>query len=203
MKEELELELVKKYPKIFQHYKGDPRQTCMAWGMTCGDGWYKLIDMLCFKLSHLSDTHGIQTVADQVKEKFGGLRFYYHLEYANDTLSFADKVGSYLWKIERFIGSKLYKYKLIKEWWAITNLRKRYFKSPTEQIEDLISNAEEDSYHICDVCGLPGKVRGGGWVVTLCDAHWEERLNQRNKDLEEGAKLFDELKKKGSYNFTG
>lgn len=70
MNRELEEKLVKKYPKLFRNYRGDPRQTCMAWGMTCGDGWYNLIDELCSKLEPFGLT------AAQVKEKFGGLRFY-------------------------------------------------------------------------------------------------------------------------------
>ena len=65
----LEKTLVKKYPKIFKNYGGDIRQTCMGWGMTCGKGWFLLIDELCSKLSD-------SAVAEQVKEKFGGLRFY-------------------------------------------------------------------------------------------------------------------------------
>lgn len=70
MKEELELKLVKKYPTLYSQYKGDVRKTCMAWGLTCGDGWYEIIDELSAKL----EPYGV--VAAQVKEKFGGLRFY-------------------------------------------------------------------------------------------------------------------------------
>ena len=70
MKKELELELVKKYPNLYKEYGGDPGKTCMAWGIACGDGWYKLIDELSAKLEPLG------VVAAQVKEKFGGLRFY-------------------------------------------------------------------------------------------------------------------------------
>jgi hypothetical protein len=70
MKEELELELVKKYPNLYKEHGGDPAKTCMAWGIACGDGWYKLIDELSAKLEPLG------VVAAQVKEKFGGLRFY-------------------------------------------------------------------------------------------------------------------------------
>ena len=71
MKKELELELVNKYPSIFQQYGGDMRQTCMHWGFECGDGWFKVIDELCARLSKFDDVQ-----AAQVKEKFGGLRFY-------------------------------------------------------------------------------------------------------------------------------
>lgn len=70
MKEELELKLVKQYPTLYSKYKGDMRETCMAWGLTCGDGWYEIIDELSSKL----EPYGV--VAAQVKEKFGGLRFY-------------------------------------------------------------------------------------------------------------------------------
>jgi hypothetical protein len=70
MKKELELELVKKYPNLYKDYGGDPRVTCMHWGFSHGDGWYKIIDELSAKL----EPFGV--VAAQVKEKFGGLRFY-------------------------------------------------------------------------------------------------------------------------------
>jgi len=66
----LEIVLVKKYPKIFKDYGGDMRKTCMAWGLACGRGWFLLLDELCSKLK------GHDVTARQVKEKFGGLRFY-------------------------------------------------------------------------------------------------------------------------------
>ena len=59
----------------------------MAWGFECGDGWYGIIDTLCseiqnhidWKSKDISDEEkdSLQVVADQVKEKFGTLRFYY------------------------------------------------------------------------------------------------------------------------------
>ena len=81
MKSELELELVKKYPKILRDYKGDKMETCMAWGMECDDGWYDLLDKCMEKLQYFCDlcsNHGneVQVVAAQIKEKFGTLSFY-------------------------------------------------------------------------------------------------------------------------------
>lgn len=70
MKKELELKLVEKYPNLYKEYGGDPRETCMHWGFSHGDGWYDLIEELSEKL----EPFGV--VAAQVKEKFGGLRFY-------------------------------------------------------------------------------------------------------------------------------
>lgn len=49
----------------------------MCWGIDCSDGWYDLIDKLCSHLQFNTDNNSDpQVVASQVKEKFGGLRFY-------------------------------------------------------------------------------------------------------------------------------
>jgi hypothetical protein len=77
MTKELELKLVEKYPQILRDYSGNETKTCMHWGMECGDGWYDLLNDLLEKLDYLSNHSGVQVVADQIKEKFGTLRFYY------------------------------------------------------------------------------------------------------------------------------
>lgn len=89
MNSELDKKLVEKYPKIFRDRFGDPKETLMCWGFDVGDGWYKIIDILCGQIQHHIDwaqeqkeKYGrgegcSQVVAVQVKEKFGGLRFYY------------------------------------------------------------------------------------------------------------------------------
>ena len=71
MRKTLEQKLVKKYPKLFRHYKGDPALTCMAWGCAHSDGWYDILDNLC---EDLSEFKGL--VLAQVKEKFGRLTVY-------------------------------------------------------------------------------------------------------------------------------
>jgi hypothetical protein len=80
MDKELELKLVEKYPKILRDYGGDKRDTCMHWGMECGPGWYDLLDNVMGKLQYMSDKFGPQVIADQIKEKYGTLRFYFGVE---------------------------------------------------------------------------------------------------------------------------
>jgi len=82
MKQELELKLVKKYPKILRDYKGDPMQTCMAWGVDTEEGWFDLLDKCMEKLQYFCDLctrngSSIQVVATQIKEKMSTLSFYY------------------------------------------------------------------------------------------------------------------------------
>lgn len=79
MRQELDDFLVAKYPLIFAERHLPMRETCMCWGFSCGDGWFRLIDTLCSALQGTVERMRPplpQPVAVQVKEKFGGLRFY-------------------------------------------------------------------------------------------------------------------------------
>ena len=81
MKVELENKLFKKYPKIFRQKSLSMNETCMCWGISTGDGWYWLIDNLCDTIQRYIDANKQEQVeAIQVKEKYGGLRFYLNQE---------------------------------------------------------------------------------------------------------------------------
>lgn len=69
-------QLMNKHDSIFRDRDKDMSRTAMCWGLSCGNGWLDLIDELCTKIESYSN--GI--VANQVKEKFGTLRFYYQGE---------------------------------------------------------------------------------------------------------------------------
>lgn len=72
MTPEKEDKLIKRFPTIFRDAGKPPNQSCMAFGMEVGDGWFDLIWDLCEELEKVDPT----AYALQVKEKFGGLRFY-------------------------------------------------------------------------------------------------------------------------------
>ena len=60
-------EVLAQYPKIFAK--------CRT--LAVDDGWLTLLDTLCHRLQYDADHNEFpQVVAIQVKEKFGGLRFY-------------------------------------------------------------------------------------------------------------------------------
>jgi hypothetical protein len=65
------------FPHIFKPNR-PPQQGLMCFGFDCGDGWYDLIYKLCEDITtHLTENPDVNPVeATQVKEKFGGLRFY-------------------------------------------------------------------------------------------------------------------------------
>ncbi len=159
MREELELKLVKKYPIIFKDYKGDMRETCMAWGIATGDGWYDIINDLCQTITKIIGKKDFKVIADQVKEKFGGLRFYYHMDFEPNI--FDGVRGAYA----KFMCHNL---------WGIAynktiEFKKKFYKTIPEKIDDAVTHAEHLSYITCETCGAPGKRRSGGWIRTLCD----------------------------------
>lgn len=141
MRRELDEQLCEKYPKIFRDRNAPMTQTAMCWGFECGDGWYNIINALCFQIqSHIdwrnsqrelllkSNPHNIripdevpQVVAVQVKEKFGTLRF--------------------------------------------------YTDGGNETTDGMIRLAEAMSAVTCETCGAPGQTRGRSWLYTACDLH--------------------------------
>ena len=81
MKPQLEKELLIKYPKLFRQHGLSPQETCMCWGVECGDGWFTLLNTLCHLIRHHVDWKQkkdpeFNVEFSQIKEKFGTLRVY-------------------------------------------------------------------------------------------------------------------------------
>ena len=111
MKKELQDKIFEKYPKLYRQKDLDMRQTAMCWGISCGDGWYNIIDNLSAIIQDRSDWlngEGIHEYRDlpedhvkesieavQVKEKYGGLRFYvnYTDSYIDGAISLAESLS--------------------------------------------------------------------------------------------------------------
>ena len=82
MRDELELKLSQKYPKILNRENVNGRYPYALFGIEAPSGWYDILDDALGKITqHLEDTPLIegkehQFTVFQIKEKFGGLRFY-------------------------------------------------------------------------------------------------------------------------------
>jgi hypothetical protein len=85
MTPKLQNKLYEKYPEIFN-------SNSLQFGIECDDGWYTLIDTLCAVLQNSCNYTNTQIVAVQVKEKFGGLRFYTNdaTDYQEGLINFAE-----------------------------------------------------------------------------------------------------------------
>lgn len=114
MREELQKQLYERWPEIFAQKDWSMQQTCMCWGIDCDDGWYNIIDNLCnriqnhvenenWKIKYKKEKGELpadapnypQIQAVQVKEKYGGLRFYinHHDDYLDGAISMAEAIS--------------------------------------------------------------------------------------------------------------
>lgn len=137
-KKEFEAEMLRLYPNLYKDMYGDMRETCMAWGIEVGPGWWDIIRDLSAKLEaeilKQPEEERQYYKATQIKEKFGGLRW--------------------------------------------------YMSSSTDEMNKLISAAEDQSYKTCEECGQAGEAKGPGWILTLCDVCRKAREDQRKKQKE-------------------
>ena len=182
MREELDKKLVEKYPLIFKDRNKPMNQTAMCWGFSHGDGWYNIIDTLCFLLysnyrqaeeryenlvkwkaeggnypwsggkpitdeeiaeakAKMEEEEKKVPVASQVKEKFGGLRF--------------------------------------------------YVQGAIDEHYNYIRFAESLSYRTCEVCGAPGQYYPFGWHHVACDEHASEEDKENLKEYKRESEDLD------------
>lgn len=84
MNKALDKALVEDFPILYRDRYGDVKETCMAWGFEVRDGWEPVIRRLSAMLEGLNRTGLCTITAVQVKEKFGGLRFYCGVEHTDE-----------------------------------------------------------------------------------------------------------------------
>jgi hypothetical protein len=122
------------YPNMFSQPYG---------GVAVSAGWWPIIESLCANIQSHTDWWNTnrkdrpiveQVVVEQIKEKFGGLRFYY--QGGDDTIA------------------------------------------------GMVRMAESWADHSCEECGVPGNLRHGGWVRTLCDLHEAEHQARKAQNNE-------------------
>jgi len=114
----------------------------ISFGVSCGNGWFKIIDELCALITHalnqFNERHKTQVSLRvvQVKEKFGGLRFYYTWSPGQSGV------------IPEDLSPK------------IDRLKSR--------IEGACQLAENLSLFTCELCGSPAECTTEGWYHTTC-----------------------------------
>lgn len=155
MRAELDRALCAEFPSIFRDRGATMQESCMHWGMDCGDGWHSLIRAVCLYVDNVlvnarsgaiheyRRKHGIDfdaalppevlkaigvddmaVVAEQVKEKYGTLCFYWRGEGLTDAVH--------------------------------------------GQVTGAVDMAELLSGRTCEKCGAPGELYGPGWLATRC-----------------------------------
>jgi hypothetical protein len=178
MKKELDYYLVKKYPEIFADRYGKPTQTAMCWGFDCGDGWFKLINLLCWQIQHHIDS------AKEAHEKALGWQKARDENRLEDIPQWIRNQLSPDYEIEIPPLVSQVRATQVKEKFGSLRF---YVAGGDDVTHALISMAESLSGQTCEICGEAGKMQTGGWIRTLCKKHAEENhYDPKEYDREPG-----------------
>ena len=144
--------LIVKWPRLF-HGKAPPSSDLPA-------GWIGLVDELCADIdSMLTDDAATEFEVTQIKEMFGGLRFYVRSEGEEDIYIDAGSDEGRETIVRRAdVGPA----------------------SVIPRVSKLVEDAMRRSTLTCMTCGEPGQTGTfGGWVATLCERHAAERRERQ------------------------
>jgi len=176
MKQELDELLCKKYPKMMVNRNKDMKETCMCWGFECGDGWYNILDQLMANIQHRIDwkekqrnsTIKYNEMATQAKAGNFELFETYHPSLSQE---YKDRrMGEIVADDLRELPETIPQVTLdqVKEKFGTLRF---YYSGGDDSIDGMVRMAESMSAVTCEECGVPGRIRHGGWISTLCDEH--------------------------------
>ena len=171
MQNELDNRLFDKYPKIFRN----------SHGFEIDNGWYNIVDKLC---------NNIQSHIDWGrKTRSRALRFNRALKraIAGDRTSITN---FYFYKgevpVDHWIGDRINQHIRDEEYREVPEIVQQvvavqvkekfgtlrfYYSGGNEYVSGLVAMAESMSGVTCERCGTLGKLRGRGWIKTLCEQH--------------------------------
>jgi hypothetical protein len=174
MREELDKQLVEKYPLLYRNRYAPMTETAMCWGFSHGDGWYNIINALSYLLC---------SEYEQKKDRYESTKRYFE----ND--------GRWPWTGGKEITAEEVEQKRLEMVEAektvptVSQVKEKfgtlrfYIDGGTKEHYNYIRFAESMSAVTCETCGAPGKTRGHGWYYTACDEHTHE--DDLNEDLSE------------------
>lgn len=195
MNQELQNKLFEKYPKIFGQKDLPMTQTAMCWGISCGDGWYNIIDTLCSFLQGLVDKphEEISMYQEWINEE--RKKNEPRKEYSGGYMpSSEEKIKRYQEHIEeqkKKIIPQLEAAQVKEKYGSLRFYLSGYPVQPEiyARVNAYVKFAESMSYVTCESCGAPGKQQGGHWVFTLCDDCFKKREESMARAVQDSRQL--------------
>lgn len=132
-----------------------------AFGIEAGNGWYQLLYDMCKEIAEVleAEEKTDHIVVDQIKEKFGSLRFYYHFEGMEPGIQAFDFIGQ---GSIRIMPGKDDAY---------------------QKISKIVQKYEDKSKEVCEICGCEGTVRTDlRWIRALCDTCYSKCPERAKKE---------------------
>ena len=176
MKKELDEKLCKDHPKIFAQRNGDMTETAMCWGFDCGDGWYNIINSLCYLIQGHIDWHNSKReraikyneMIKQAQEGDFTLFDAYYAGYKPEVIATTKEniMKHRMWDIDEPMPQVVAEQ--VKEKFGTLRF---YTNATDDYIRGAISMAEAMSLTTCEECGNPGQSNSTGWLRVRCKDH--------------------------------
>lgn len=180
MRDDLNLRLCEKYPKIFVSRNSYLKDTVRYWGFECGDGWFNIIDKLCANIQNRIDFSRKNRSATlrfnrllhrAIKGDIAPLEF--HLSYGKSSVTEGGRtaaaelvrLGEY-----RKVTDAIPQVVAVQVKEKFGELR-FYYDGGDGYIGGMVSMAESMSLVTCETCGNVGKRINASWMYTACEAH--------------------------------
>ena len=193
-----EKKLYKSGKILYKKLKLDSYHGYMKSGFRCGDGWFKPLKKLTIKLEELNKKlrfYKLNIEAEQVKEKFGRLHFYFNLndKYLFNEINVDFKLNkNTIEYVKKNNKTYFCKYFIVKKISFIFNfynkiiniinfiylkLKKDVTKEDQKkyymQVDELIKETEKECYNICEICGCSESednkiIETTGWIRRIC-----------------------------------
>lgn len=161
MQKELDHFLTKRYPEIFKNRNASIQESCMAWGFSCGDGWFNILNTAC----GLIDSH-IKQIEEKNRDNAEYVRKIENNEKVYDWVEKAYKEGKLNQvKVPTFVAQQ------VKEKFGTLRF---YYSGGDDYIDGVVRFAESLSGKTCEVCGNVGHLGGNGYISTKCKEHKPE-----------------------------
>lgn len=114
------------YPIVFRNTSLSESESCMAFGVECGPGWYDCINTMSARLEFLNERfyrrYGLYIAYDQIKEKHGLLTVYWSVCFSN--LGIFGKTARFMYSVAGFIRRHAnFRYRIVEDRPASTETR--------------------------------------------------------------------------------
>jgi len=172
MKQELQEKLFQKYPKIFRQKSLSPQETAMCWGISCGDGWYHIIDTLCASIQHVVDYP-----REQVEYYHSLVKKEREKDEKDQDKKLLETYEDSLYEYEKQVIDQIEAVQVKEKFGSLRFYVTGYpvNDKTAARITAYISFAELLSSRTCEICGAPGMSQSEGWIKTRCKEHEGQR----------------------------
>lgn len=159
MTPEKEQALYDAFPRFFRQKDLSMQETCMCWGICCGDGWYDIIYQCAEKIEaeyqRLASSPPIDNLEPESKVKIRrGPGNMLEGTFETKTEQLQDGFGEAAQVKEKFGGLRI------------------YLDSGSKMMYQAIEEAEAEALKTCETCSSQEDVKTSGhgvyWIRTLC-----------------------------------